>query len=295
MNGEKSRSVRLPTGTSQSGWQSSVGPWMSYRVPAPSGNTEVLYAVNVNTGARHEISRSAVRVGFRGRGGYEQDGDRWIYVSRTGKSGGLELRSADPATGASTRILDLPAQLRFGQGVTLSVHGNRVAYTQARGDSVDLFVIDGPAAQRRKVASFSKDGDTVTWSWDGSMIAVADWLPGTPRRGGVHLITMGPDASSKPRIRLFDLGVENGCDSFTWTPDDTHIVMLCYGANARIMKLRVSDGQLSPVLTGDQPQQIWEYYLSPDGRKVVYTIQRNAGVSVSVASFRSLIEARKAP
>jgi Tol biopolymer transport system component len=170
------------------------------------------------------------------------------------------------------------------------VHGDRIAYRVERGDSVDLMLTIGASGGPRRLATFSEDGDAVTWSWDGTRIAVADWLPGTPRRGGVGLITIQADGTPAPDIRRFDLGVENGCDQFQWTPDDSHIVMLCYGTSGRIMKLRLSDGQLRTVLPSETPQEVWEYYLSPDGRQVVYPVQSDAGSSVHVFDLKPLLE-----
>jgi hypothetical protein len=107
----------------------------------------------------------------------------------------------------------------------------------------------------------------------------------------VHVVSLGTGAATPPPVRRFDLGAANGCDSFTWTPDDTHIVMLCYDDNPRIIKVRLRDGQLSTVLSGDRPQEVWEYYLSPDGRNVAYPVQKRAGSSIYVGSFKPFLNA----
>jgi Tol biopolymer transport system component len=268
---------------------------MSYRVLGSQPGqavTDALYAVNVQTGERREMSRTAIRVRLSGRGGMEQDGDRWIYLQR-GASGRLELRAADPATGTSSLVYAFPSSHEFEADARLLVHGDRIAYTRLRGDSLDLHLINATSGQQRKLASFSRAAGSAAWSWDGSQIAVADWLPGTPRRGAVHLVPVPAGTSDARRVRTLDVCEEEHCDLFTWTPDDSHVVMLGYDPNHRILKLNVRDGRLTTVLSGDQPQRVWEYLLSPDGRNVVYPVQRDAGSSVHVASFRSLVEARE--
>lgn len=212
------------------------------------------------------------------------------YVRDAG-SGALEVRTANPAGGESLLVRRFAAD--FQPAGPLSVHGNRIAYPVQHGDSMDVMLTTGVSGEPRRLATFSRESDAVTWSWDGTRIAVADWLPGSPRRGGLWLFDFGQGAAAAPQVRRFDLGVENYCDQFQWTQDDSHIVMLCYGTAGRIMKLRLSDGSLSPVIPAEAPQAVWEYNLSPDGRQVVYPVLSDAGSAVFVLDLRPLLSSRR--
>jgi hypothetical protein len=280
------KSVENPAEAADGGWHSSVGPWYSYRIQVAEGNDE-LYAVNVFTGERRRIAASSFRRPIAGRGGFENDANRWIYFAKTAAS--IELRAVDPATGNSDVLRTFDGPLPFATNTGVYVHGNMIAYrTPARSDSMDLMLARGNAPARR-IATFPGVVDAMAWSWDGRRIAVASWFPDAPTKGGLWVVSV-PENGGPATLRRYDVPQDGECDGFTWTPDDNYLVMLCYGAKGRIMKLRLSDGEFSVVRASEMPQEIWEYYLAPDGKSVAYPIQSDAGSKVYLLDFKSQLK-----
>jgi hypothetical protein len=297
LTGGAARAFRLPSGADQTGWHSSAGPWMSYRIAdsARSGQLEdAIHAVNVVTGTQKLVAPRSSRVPIGGRGGAEDDAGRWVYALRDGSDGPVEVRTVDPGTGATTLVRRFPAGFGFGtRGHGFRVHGAKLAWMTASGDSLDLMLTEGPTGPPRRLATFS-NGYGMTWSHDGTRIAVVAWIPGNPRRPGVHVVTLPSGAGQTPEVKRYAIreGGDSSCDSFRWTPDDSQILMLCYGAQGRILSLRLADGAVRVLLPSETPQEIWEIMPSPDGRRIAYPVQTNAGSVVQVLDFKPYLAPR---
>lgn len=280
------RSVRTPREEEQGGWHSSIGPWYSYRMRQDETHDEI-YGVNVFTGERRRLASSSIRRPVTGRGGFENDANRWLYFMRQGTDGPTELRSVDPATGSSELLRVFNGALPFATNSGVHVHGDRILYRTSRGDSTDLMLARGTGPARR-IASFPRTVDASAWSWDGRRFAVASWSPDAPTKGGLWVVNV-PDNGGSATLRRYDVPQDGECDAFSWTPEDNYLVMLCYGATGRIMKLRLGDGEFSVVRASEMPQEIWEYYLAPDGRSVAYPIQSDAGSKAYVLDLKSAL------
>jgi hypothetical protein len=295
LTGGAARAFRLPFGADQTGWHSSVGPWLSYRIAdsARSGQLEdAIHAVNVVTGEQKLVAPRSSRVPISGRGGAEDDAGRWVYALRDGPDGPVEVRTVDPGTGATTLVRRFPAGFAFGvRGLGFRVHGAKLAYMVARGDSLDLMLTEGPTGPPRRLATFNNAG-AMTWSNDGTRIALSAWVPGNPRQPGIHVITLPTRPGQASEVKRYVTGGDTSCDMFRWTPDDSQILMLCYAAQGRILSLRPADGTLKVVLPSETPQEIWEIMLSPDGKRIAYPVQRNAGSVVQVLDFKPYLAPR---
>jgi Tol biopolymer transport system component len=278
------RIVRTPGAEEQGGWHSSIGPWYSYRMRQDETHDEI-HGVNVFTGERRRLASSSIRYPIAGRGGFENDANHWIFFARQGAADPTELRRVDPATGSSELLRVFNGPLPFAGSSGVHVHGDRIAYRTSRGDSTDLMLARGNATARR-LATFPGTVDVMAWSWDGRRIAIASWSPDAPAKGGLWVVSV-PENGGPATQRRYDVPQNGECDAFTWTPDDNYLVMLCYGASGRIMKLRLGDGEFSVVRASEMPQEIWEYYLAPDGKSVAYPIQSDAGSKVYVLDLKS--------
>ena len=127
------------------------------------------------------------------------------------------------------------------------------------------------------------------WSWKGNRLAVGAAERNGPAR--IVVFDVPAEGARTPTSRTYDLGKDNGCDNLNWLPDDSGILMLCYKPEGpRIARLRLSDGEITPVVANDDPQQIWEFYTSPDGKYVAYTVQRENGTSIYAADLKSLVK-----
>ncbi len=274
-------SRQVAPASSRTGWYSSVGPWYSYFARAADGLSDELHAIHVATGEKKRIASHVVGLPFIGRGGREQDESRWIVAQQRTPGTPIQVMTIDPNSGAVDTVRAFSASDSIRQ---IAVHGRRIAFARARGDSMDLLLADSNGPERR-IATLSQNAHTITWSWDGTMIAVGDRLMSPPREGRVHLF--GSLTAPAPTVRHYDLGANSGCDGFQWTRDDRRLLMLCYGSAGRIMQLTL-DGRLTPVVRGDMPQQVWEFYLSPDDKHVAFPVQHDAGRAIWVADFRSI-------
>jgi hypothetical protein len=293
LSGGERRQATLPAGALGSGWQTSLGPWFSYQTRTP----DALHAINLATGQTHPITRALeARIGVQGRGGQAQDGSRWVYPERT--RAGIDFRSVDPATGASESIRAFPDGR--GQRNDFMIHGTRLAWFEVRGDSVDLLLSDGPSSPVRRLASFhtSEVGDEErdAWSWKGDRIAVCTSRSGPVRANLLSTFTI-PAGNAMPMRQDYEIGTASGCWAPQWLPDDSGVVFLAVMDRRDnvpdLMHFALREGTRPAVLTGDDPNEIWSFTLSPDGRFAAYTVSLPAtNSSVHVASFKAAIEGR---
>lgn len=290
-NGERSRRV-LPEGVVSSGWRTSTGPWFSFTTGMPD---TALHAINVLTGETRLVAPNVYMRGrILGRGGEQQDGSRWIYSSRS--NGQFEFRSTDPATGDTRVIRRLPDDGRRQR--QFMVHGSRMAWFEVRGDSTDLRLSDGPDAPIRRLATYWTgaigDDEDAAISWQGDRIAVCGKRSRHDSTNVLSVLTIPASAVSPVAHQEYELGTASGCWAPKWLPDDSGLVLLVIVDRRDdvpdLAHLPLQSGARPTVFTGDEPGEIWEYTLSPDGRLATYGVILPVSRStIHVASFRSLI------
>lgn len=280
----------LPPNGQSSGWNSSVGPWLSFQ-PGPGG----LSALNVVTGETKQISK----VGgccVPGRGGMDQDGPRWAYFEDSGTQ--RTLKSTDPSTGAVSTV----RTFRNGgaRRRNTMVHGSRVTWLEERGDSVDVMVSESVSASPRKVMSakvrFEGTSETMAWSWKGDRIAMCGDATGV--HGTLTILTVPTSASTSVSRQSIALGSATDCWAPQWQPDDSGLVLIVTMNRAEnppdLAYLPLRSGAQLSVLTGDEPYDLWNYITSPDGKYVTYAVNLPVSrASIHVSSFRSLVEGRR--
>jgi hypothetical protein len=291
LDGTPLRQYTLPAGAQRSGWASSVGPWFSY-FAGPQG----LSALNVVTGQMKRIANAASG-SFGGRGGMEQDGSRWGVVEHAG--GQSIYTSVDPATGATTALRTVPAG--NGNRRYFTAHGSRLAWLEARGDSLDLMIAENPTAPARRIisakASIEGADESLAWSWKGDRIAVCSGAAGADR--ALTILTVTTTATVPVTRQDVPIGNSVGCWAPQWLPDESGLLFLTIIDRQRedvpdLAYLSLQPGAQVRVLTKDDPYEIWSYLTSPDGRYAAYPVDLPVSrASIHVASFKGLIEARR--
>ena len=98
--------------------------------------------------------------------------------------------------------------------------------------------------------------------------------------------------------REIALGSASSCWAPQWLPDDSGLVLLIIMDKREdvpdLAHLSLRDGSRPIVLTRDDPNEIWSFYVSPDGRSIAYPSELPVSKSsIHVASFKSMLDARR--
>lgn len=170
----------------------------------------------------------------------------------------------------------LPASL-IGR-TNFAVHGNRVAWQQERGDSVDLMIADGEKAEHRRLLTiYGMPGtNEISFSNDGKLLALHySRGPGSPDL----MAFVDPSGAAAPRI------VDTGLSYWywpRWMPDDSGVLVVGggAGAEAHIVRIPVAEGARPANITQSDPASKWGFEVSPDGRFIAYPGEIWKGSSV---------------
>jgi hypothetical protein len=242
----------------------------------------VLSIMSLETGESREISRSVVK-GTESLASLQDPRD-FLFVERTG--GQLDLKSVTPE--GSPRLLWRFSVERFPEG-GLAVRGDRVVFTYQVGDSTVLYMAErGETAARQVLVREGRISLKGMWPpvWSPSgRLLVLPYMP--PRANHTDVLVVEFDASGslvgEPRV----LSPESGPKWWfltQWLPDERGFLVLGMGAEG-LMDTNVwlisLDPHVAPVaLTADDPQDVWNFRLSPDGRYVAYSSETPLGGSI---------------
>ena len=296
--GTERKTVILQSPLEAGGWATSVGPFYSYRVrdrkaSGWTGPTK-FYSVDVRNGKSRLLSGAMEGAALGGRGGFENDGDRWLYMEMVGDR--LELRSVDPATGDFSVVRSFPRTFRtLGfTGRNFAVHGNRVTWFEEQGDSAVLMLGDGQAPARR-VTSFpwgaGYELTTSSPSWSGNEIAVGFMVDGAST--GITVVSIPASAGSPVRRRHVPIEMKYCCDKLVWLRDDSGALAIAASnirGSASLIEIPFRTGRPPRVLTQDLTE--WEFLASPDLKQAAFSYYRTGAGTVWQMDFRAVMVAR---
>lgn len=293
--GERKR-LPLPPGVTESDWHTSIGGWFVHQSRSPDG----FQAINLATGQAHRIPGVPIRQTLLGTRRNPQDGQRILYAERRGDQ--VEIRSADPETGAARLIRTFPSA---SLPRALHVHGSRLAWFAARGDSIDLLLTSGPTASPQRIVTYpagqvdirDDPWERLAWSSKGDRLAVCRAGSATDRRASITIIEISGPAGAQSGSQDLDLPGWTPCWLTQWLPDDSGLLTLSVRPGTRkpeVIHVPLRGGAGPRAITNGETNEIWGFLVSPDGRSVAYQVTLPATRStVHVADFRPLIRGRQ--
>jgi Tol biopolymer transport system component len=261
----------LPADEVNPSWLAVEGDYALYRADI-SGTTERLRlgAISLVDGSRQVLSENlrAAMPSLVGRGGgYDHDGDEFLFIERHGQE--LQIHSVRPGTPSRVRR-SLPAEAETR--TIFAVHGNRVAWYEQKGDSAHLYISSDASQPPARLLSARLEGVRccrvgAAFSHGGSRLAVQDMTEN--RR--MLLLDLSADGRSVQRQRTVDTGAVYWYEP-RWLPDDDAIVLIAgyEGTRTHVLLVSLRDGESPMVLTRDDPSSKWGFVLSPDGRYIAY-------------------------
>lgn len=229
-----------------------------------------------------ELSRRYVFTrGPAGQIGPQRDGQDFLFFEK--REGLYELR-ASPPQGPSRRLKtfdDIPG--------IMAVQGERIAYVENTKKEAFLYWTIAGESPVRRILTLEGMLDALAWSPDGKRIAAYHYDPTRAAKhiepGGRDLIVMEVTASGdlvgEPKAYAVPSGHWWGP---RWLPDGRRILVV--GNDGNLWLIPLDPGARPVDLTLDDPNSLWRYHLSPDGRTVAYPSERQRGSSIWLLKLR---------
>lgn len=232
----------------------------------------------LSDGRTREIARDLVSPTqyTHGPGGSPFSGAEILYAERRGDR--FELRACAPE-GEPHVLRSFP--LAYA-GDAIGVHGARVAWVDALGDSSALLVAEGPNGTPRRVATVRGALYEPVWSPDGRWIAASTYSDSPGKSYAVFVVGVASGAQPSAPPRLFEAGLQSGW-SIKWLPGSRAVTvfgMSGQGVETDIWLISLREGDPPVNLTRDDPSTMWDYSLSPDGRYIAYPAEIPRGSSL---------------
>ncbi|NJD10835.1 MAG: hypothetical protein FIB01_10545 [Gemmatimonadetes bacterium] len=141
---------------------------------------------------------------------------------------------------------------------------------------------EGPNGAPWRVAVVQGRLSAPVWSPDGRWLAANYSAPGAKPRYAVLVVTLAPDGQASAPPRLVEAGLLWG-GSLAWLSDSRAVTVLGTGgegSEADIWLLSLREGDPPVNLTRDDPSNMVDYSLSPDGRHIAYSAEIPRGSSI---------------
>ena len=214
--------------------------------------------------------------------------DMFYYFERRGER--FELW-ATPPEGAPRLLASFP--LRLAGRTSFGVHQSRVAYTEQRGDSTAVFLVERPNAAPRRLLTWPGMLDGAAWSRSGRWLAFNHYPPGDRPRHDVLVVGVGPNGAVTVAPRVLDSGTPLSGWGIQWLPNDeafTVFGLTGTGIQRHVFLVSLREGERPVAVTRDDPSVGWTYELSPDGRYVAYPAEIPRGSSIWRVDLGDVLE-----
>ena len=218
------------------------------------------------------------QVGPTGAGGtLHRDGDDFLYYEK--RSGRYALHASPPR--GPSRLLRTFGEKR---PQSVAVHGKRIAWVENSGGVASLFLATAGKAAARLFLRLEGMLDMAVWSPDGKKIAVYYFDP--TRSSGKNWDPAGRD------LIVLDVNPSGGMvgqpGNYSipaghwwgprWLPDGRRILVL--GMDGNVWLIPLEQGARPVAITEDDPNGVWRFQLSPDGRTIAYPSSMQRGSSI---------------
>jgi Tol biopolymer transport system component len=255
------------------------GKHILYAVQEGESELPTLKAYSIDEDWSWELSRNvflASSMRLSGAGGIHcRDGDDFLFFE---KREGHYLLVASLPQGPARVMRTFADKLPR----SVAVHGNRIAYVQNSGEEDSLFLATAGNETARRLLKLQGILDMVVWSPSGRRMAAGHF----DRSIGYHFDPLGrdlivfevrPSGEIRGEPRRYSVPAGTWWNP-RWLPNGRGILVNGLDANVWLIPL---DPNARPVaITQDDPNSVWLYKLSPDGRYIAYPGERELGSSI---------------
>ncbi len=208
-------------------------------------------------------------------GAFHRDGDDFLFYEH--QEGQFELRRAPPR-GPSQHLWTFAREPQ-----SVAVHGKRIAYLENKNNKASLFLAVAGKSPARRILELSGFVEMPAWSPDGRMLAAYYYDSARAEMhnepGGRDLIVFEVSPSGnlvgEPRSYAVPSGHWWGP---RWLPNGRGIIVV--GGDGNVWRIPLDPNARPVDLTKDDPNSVWRYKLSPDGRYIAYPSERQQGSSI---------------
>jgi Tol biopolymer transport system component len=249
-------------------------------VPTPAAIFRVaLSLVDLKTGARSVLTRTGLRTDVTTAGGdYATVGNGFFYMEERGTQAALMLVRPGE-TPRTLRTMTFADAIRHAY----TIHGSRTAFTKELGDSIGLFIADGPTAAGRLITTIGPSAApgccraNLAFSRDGTWLVTS--LYGKGREKDLLFIEV-PSQGRATHIRAVQVPADYWYEP-RWLPDNRGVTVIggvVNDAHIFFMPLRESEKPIN--ITRNDSGATWGHVLSPDGRFVAYAAEIRRGSAI---------------
>jgi Tol biopolymer transport system component len=267
---------------------SADGRYMLYAAgdPRAEERPSVLKVLSLEDGSAWELSSSFHLTEVAGRGGAPfRDGAEFVYVEQ--RDSVYELRASSPE-GPSRLVWS------FGRDAPgeVGVHGDRILFAEYLEEvETRIYTATVEENEPRELIRLAGWAGPSLWSPDGRRIATTHYIDDGNGTGifdsRIVFLEVSPsgDLVGEPRY------VGEPMTSYwnnVWLPDSRGILTTGMDGNVWLMSAEASQDPVA--LTRDDPNESWNFVLSPDGRHVAYSSRMVRGSSLWLVDLSGALE-----
>jgi len=246
--------------------------------------------LDLENGSSREVGRVPLRAPMKlwsvsGCGGTPlRDAGRFLFFQEAPDRRILMAVSPgeEPRTLWSFRREEIPTEV--------AVCEDRIAWTEPseryppnEGSRSLLFVAAAGNEDSSVVSELPGYATSPLFSQDGQSIALAYARPGQAGERDVGIVELGPGGAVLGEPKVFD-PVAKWWFNARWAPDGRALFVVGMAAESMVdtdvWMVPLQPGAPAVALTQDDPNSVWGFALSPDGRYIAYPSERVLGASI---------------